>query len=429
MQGNKKTIVLNMAVVIVMLSFMLSLFFAKVDNSLFVSRKADSLIDFGSEWIDSNGSFVSLTKLAKHIVTDNQGDKVIILHKELLKNSFQDSYLNFKTKNLRLMVYIDDEKVYEFMPVMKYRLADGTGSVFHTVLISKEDSAKTIYLKIYPDYSDNSGYIKHMYMGGTSDYFGMIIDRKFLGFFVSSISVILGLFLLVISLLTRKKKEQSRKQADLGAFAMLVGSWLAFDTNIIQLFFGHSILLHELNYLIFIFAPYFLISYVNRALERKTKLAINISAGFTLISVVYMIISRTIGFLDFHQNIWLMDLGFLLCVILIVYMIFDNHKNYHHVHSKTTRVMLTVSLFLSCVFIDILSYTLFKGKNDNGFFMRIGLTTSIIMFAMESLSSLLSDLKLASQMEMVKKMAYEDKLTGIGSRTAFDEREEKIERD
>ena len=78
--------------------------------------------------------------------------------------------------------------------------------------------------------------------------------------------------------------------------------------------------------------------------------------------------------------------------------------------------------------IDILRY--YKGRtNDNAMFVRIGLLIFILCYGGSSLEKMINAVKLGVQLEFVSQIAYRDGLTGVGNRTAFQERLEELEKE
>lgn len=78
--------------------------------------------------------------------------------------------------------------------------------------------------------------------------------------------------------------------------------------------------------------------------------------------------------------------------------------------------------------IDILRYYR-GGANDNAMFVRIGLLIFILCYGISSLEKVINAVKLRVQSEFVSQLAYRDGLTGIGNRTAFQERLEELEKE
>ena len=78
--------------------------------------------------------------------------------------------------------------------------------------------------------------------------------------------------------------------------------------------------------------------------------------------------------------------------------------------------------------IDIIRYYR-GGSNDNAMFVRIGLLIFILCYGSSSLERMINAVKLGVQSEFVSQLAYRDGLTGVGNRTAFQERLEELEKE
>ena len=62
-------------------------------------------------------------------------------------------------------------------------------------------------------------------------------------------------------------------------------------------------------------------------------------------------------------------------------------------------------------------------------FVRIGLLIFILCYGSSSLEKMMNAVKLGVQSQFVSQLAYRDGLTGVGNRTAFQERLEVLERE
>ncbi len=77
---------------------------------------------------------------------------------------------------------------------------------------------------------------------------------------------------------------------------------------------------------------------------------------------------------------------------------------------------------------DIVRY--YVGNNgDSAMFVRIGLLIFILCYGSSSLEKMINAVKLGVQSEFVSQLAYRDGLTGIGNRTAFQERLMELEKE
>ena len=78
--------------------------------------------------------------------------------------------------------------------------------------------------------------------------------------------------------------------------------------------------------------------------------------------------------------------------------------------------------------IDILRY--YRGStNDNAMFVRIGLLIFILCYGSSSLEKMINAVRLGARSQFVSQLAYRDGLTGVGNRTAFQERLVELEKE
>lgn len=121
-----------------------------------------------------------------------------------------------------------------------------------------------------------------------------------------------------------------------------------------------------------------------------------------------------------------------MLAISAVLMLYSIVKNAFAVRESNVRnvykAIRTVGLMSICFAtgIDIARY--YRGHNsDSAMFVRIGLLIFILCYGSASLERMVNAVKLGMQAEFVSQLAYRDGLTGVGNRTAFQERLEELE--
>lgn len=399
------------------------------DNTPFRNRMTERLKNFSYGWRMEDGKEVALTDVGKLAKVDEYGENRIVLYNTIPTNMGRDYYLNFRSKNVRMRVFIQDRLVYEFQPKGNDWISRGTGHSFHTALFKEKEKGKQVKLDIIPDYRDGSSAIRFIYIGNPSDFQGMMIDKKVKGFILCIFTIIVGILLVVTSLATKKQRKYGHRMRILGILAICVGSWSLFETLLLQLLFGYSTQIHDLIYVLLILMPYYLVSYVNESIELKWKYSERIAFLIIVAEVTIMATQKAIYGRDFHETLEVLHLSMLLNVALAMWMILRNltycWKN--KIQNAKNAAPIAVGLFMVLSSVDIIRYQFDKGVNDAGTFMRMGIFVAILILSVDLMRNIIIEIKNTEHMETMAKLAYTDTLTGMPNRAAFEKKEKELE--
>lgn len=175
--------------------------------------------------------------------------------------------------------------------------------------------------------------------------------------------------------------------------------------------------------------PIPLVLYLDAAFGFQRKWVVPIICGMSAAEFALCTILHFTGTMDYHETLTLTHIMLAVSAALLFYSIV---KNAFAVRASSVRnvykAIRSVGLMSICFAtgIDIARY--YRGySNDSAMFVRIGLLIFILCYGSASLERMVNAVKLGMQAEFVSQLAYRDGLTGVGNRTAFQERLEELE--
>ena len=429
MKKHEKSAVFDFILITVLFLFVGFILFMKIDNSVYRIRDGRSLEDFSSAWYTGDNKEISLTDVGKYATRDTKGELEIYVYHIIPAYLVSDTVLNFRSKNLKFQVIIDNEVVYDFMPELQPVLSKGNGSCFHRITIKRESAGGKIGLKIFPIYNDSGSRINNIYLGRTWDYFGKILDQNSFGFQFSFITVVVGIILIIISIFYKAGGSHNERNRVLGMLTVCVGAWAASETLMLQFMFGHSSQLNEVNHLLLIFMPYFFMSYVYQDLEHSRDILLKISFGITVFELIIISGLSLSGIMDSHESIFIIHICFAIIAILSMVAVVENiiYCKKNKIKSNTLTIVFSIGVFVLSAIWDLLSYYLDYAGRDNGTVMRLGILVGVLILVIDSIRKLFEGIKKAEITDKVAEISYTDSLTGLPNRTAFEEKEKEIQ--
>ena len=152
--------------------------------------------------------------------------------------------LNIYLVHHTAQVYLDDELVYGLTSGAGSRICGSVGSNWCSIPLYPEDSGKTVSVVTEPAFSVAAGRNPEFYLGSRYEVFRSFLTRDLLELLLSSVCILLGLFITVISLYLRlARKAYPTDMVFLGIFSLLIGVWRVTDMRTTTFFFSSSTVL------------------------------------------------------------------------------------------------------------------------------------------------------------------------------------------
>ena len=207
----------------------------------------------------------------------------------------------------------------------------------------------------------------------------------------------------------------------LGILAVVVGLWSFTETHVPDLFVTSQQALNVFSLMLLSLTPIPIGLFLFECLMIWKERLFYIGFGLSVLEFVVCLILYMSGVTDFMRTLFITQGLILYFLILIVYTVAINIRDRERSRMEKGLILSGISIMGVCVGADLilskLSYHL-----DNARFTRVGMILFILLFGVLNILQAMTQVKENSQLELVSQLAYKDGLTGIGNRTAFNER-------
>ena len=373
--------------------------------------------DMTNSWTDQDGNIVSLNKLPK-------GD--VVLTKDIRNIEKYNKSICMKSSDTWIEIAFDGNTVYTYAPKQAAIFGASYGLYVH--MISIPEDSNTITLKLHPIYKGKTADVRSVCIEDAAVFIADVYHQGMFNFFLCIIIVAFGIVMMIMGFTTRKLNESKMLNFfSLASFAVLVGTWSANDTYILQTFTNHPEMIKMLSYLCIIFIAYPPVSFMASATNNKnTKL---LPCMIVLISINLAANSLLSGFgiFDPHDLLILAHINIGAAMIMVVFLMARaiRLKTLNKFFVKMTLIGMTAALL--GVSIDMIRYWLDQnGSYGLSQFTQIGVLVFVVL---EGAYLIKERGKLAVEQEraeFMEKMAYTDGLTELANRAAFHEKEREI---
>ena len=337
--------------------------------------------------------------------------------------------LCFRTKNINYQVYVDGELRYE-PGIRESRVYNRSlGTRWNYVPLFKEDAGALVEIRFQTVYKSARACIDHLMLGSAAGEVAGIFTGKVVAFSTCLLLLFAGLVLIIVDIPANMQMDKNHELLYLGLFAIGIAVWSLVETNLLQFYTDDSRLLQCLSCgsLMMISIPIML--YLEAAFGFQKKWVVPFicfwsAAEFALCTVLHLT-----GVKDYHETLTLTHILLAVTAVILMYTILKNAVFTRESKVRNVYKAIRTAGLIGIGFtagIDIVRY--YNGHNsDNAMFMRIGLLIFILCYGSAGLEKMVNAVKLGTRAEFVSQLAYRDGLTGVGNRTAFQERLEELE--
>lgn len=425
-----KNIVFHAAYGIMLLLFVTVIIFitAQGTSKSLAQTEFDRTEPFMSGWHTADGTELDEKTLRK--VTSVSADKEISIYNTLPESAENADALFFRAKNVFYSVYIDGELVYkpEFGESVFY--TDSTGTRWNSIDLLPEYLGKEIEIRLTAAYANARCGLDGFRIGSSGGAILNIIQEKLVSFITCVLLLFVGLFLSIADIPINMRSEKNHELLFLGLFSVCVAVWCLSELNIIQFFFDDSRLMQMISCCSLMLIPIPLVLYLDSAVGFKSKAVAPVVCTLSVLEFIVCWGLHLLKIKDVHETLTLSHVLLAISAVLLVYSFVKNAiiKDKKQ-GAKIYRVLRTVGLCSIGVatVVDITRY--YSGQtSDSAQFVRIGLLIFTICYGSSSLENTINAVKKGAQAEFISKLAYHDGLTGIGNRTAFEERLDELEK-
>ena len=350
-------------------------------------------------------------------VSDTGKTKISVTY-TLANKALEDNFLFFKSSNRAIQVYIGDEEVYSYdnnfilFSLSKYK--------WHVIKIKDKYIGKEV--KIYDNSSeDNELYdLKTInFVNDTNAILGNVMINDMPSILISLVIIFFS-FLLIILWIITIRIEKSNNLLYLSILSILISIVFLINTNMARLIVQGNVL-NIISFEISMLIPMVVILHYFE--YKKSKLSI-ISITFPILSFIVANTLMTYRILNLKEGIMFAN----ICLLIESFIYTEEHLYKVFVKKeKVTKAVDWAFIFMSItILIDVVNNDLLKA-NFYFIFSRIGIVFYIGTLAYDVFTELTNSLLIGKKARVYKNLAYNDILTGINNRRAFERDMKKID--
>lgn len=378
-------------------------------------------VDFSTGWMLEDGAVVDTSDLRS--LEGIQVYKAFSVFNTVPENLEEGQHLCFRSKNIYYKVYLDGELVYDPYVPQSELYPKSFGTRWNYVPISMEDVGKQIEIEITKVYESERACVDNICIGQPAKVIMDTVKEKLVAFITSILLLFVGVLLIVADIPINMRTEKNHELLYLGAFSVSIATWCLAETHLLQYYVGDSRLMQIVSCYSLMLTGIPLVLYLDAAFGFGRRMIVAGMVGASFLSFVVIMFLHLTKIADIRETLGYTHIIIIMSALALLYTItkntFGKGKGLSENIYRILRAIGLCGLFFSTL-IDL--WRFYQGiSNDSAMCVRIGLLIFILCFGSSSLEKTINAVKLGVQAEFVSKLAYQDGLTGIGNRTAFEE--------
>lgn len=379
-------------------------------------------------WYLADGSEADLSHLQRNagVVPYQEASVYYDLPQQLMNNAS----LCFRSKNINYQVYVDGELRYEPYHEENVVYMKSQGTRWNFIPLFPEDAGKTAEIRFMIVYESATSCIDHVELGMAAGQLLDIVAEKGVAAVTAGLIMVLGIILIVLDIPVNMQKEKNHELLYLGIFSLMIGAWCFTETNILQLFCGDSRMIQLLSCELIPLFTIPLMLYLDASFEKKSEKLLKVVCFLSALQFITCTVLHFLGIKDFHETLTLAHIVLVMAAVILFWAgVRNSFKFLGEQENRMFQLSRGAGLIAIAVTaaIDVLRYYL-KTGGDNAMFIRFGLLIWILCFGGSSMGRTVEAVRKGAQLGFVSQLAYMDGLTGIGNRTAFQEKMEELEK-
>lgn len=414
---------------IMMLFFLFVIIFvaAKPKPQSLADTEYEKTAPFTEGWHTADGTELDEKSLRK--INKISENKEISIFNTLPTDKEAAKSLFFRAKNVFYSVYINGEQVYapEFGESIFY--TNATGTRWNSIDIFPEQLGKEIEIRLTAAYSNARCGVDGFRIGSPGGVVLNIFKEDMVAFITCILLMFAGVLLVVADIPINMRTQKNHELLFLGMFSILVAIWCLAELHLIEFFFDDSRLMQVVSCCSLMLIPFSLVLYLNSSVGFKNKIVIPIICGLCSLGFIVCWALHFLKIKDIHETLTFSHVNIVIASVLLVYTVIKTTiQKRKKQGAKIYQILRAVGLCSIAVaaIVDMGRYY-FGHTNDGAMFVRIGMLIFTICYGSSSLESTIKAVKKGVQAEFISRLAYQDGLTGVGNRTAFEERIAELE--
>lgn len=343
--------------------------------------------------------------------------QTVQMQTELPELQFADCLI-FRTENLAVSVTLDGQTLYSTKLPLAHRTL---GDEWHMVPLPPDASGKTVTFTSTVLYAPGSNPISAAYLGSRYDFLQSMLRNNLASYIVSVLLFLMGIAFLFSSRFMFRRELSIQIPWSFALLCATLGVWCAMQTEVPELLYGHTAILHFLTYSPLPLALSLVCIFARTLPAPKWMMSTYLWLGIVeLFLWVFAIAGEAFRFAAYVET--LPQTRLMLYLLLALFLLqtpslFKDFRAYFYMLLGFICLVVTVIADIAHSYVGTYDYA----RNT-----RFGLLVMTVLIALQYGARVRQSVKLADEADLMRRLAYRDSLTGLDNRLALVRDQEEL---
>ncbi len=333
-------------------------------------------------------------------------------------SEYIDPVIVLESMHQAFTISVNSEIIYEFGQDSSTIFSAPNGGIWHFVELENIQPDNNIIIEVIPSDDKTSIGLIDIYLSEKSEAVLFLIYNNALKLLISTIILVIGIFLLVTQAFISKGLKKNNSLLYLGLLSTNIAVWLISESNLLQFIIGDTFILGYIPYwsIQLLFIPF--IFYVDSMYTPSHK---SISKYFCIAFLTNFIVSTVLHFTKIAYYYNTLVIVHLIMVATLLYFISSLlYETLAKKNKDASIILLQISFLVLTALAELAVF--YFGNNMNS--LGVSLQTGMLLYLLACVTA--TSLKLRTvwvesmHTEYLRKIAYTDILTSLLNRRAFE---------
>lgn len=344
-------------------------------------------------------------------------EESLVLYNESLKAEDSGQVISLKAAQYNVEIFYDDELIYQYNDE-KFPRNDQMKSNFScTEKLPVIRDGGILALEFH-----NSGgevyQLPKVYIARERDLILKEIKEAIFPLGISIIMIALSAFAIGTGIYLKRFHVIDRRFINVALFLIACSVWCVTDTSVLQQYSNHYHINSTISFCSFMLMAVPMLQFIRNTEHIGKYRILSVLINLFYINMIVQCILNYLGYFEYIEMLLVTHVLLVIGCVIITVIILREHKV-----NKTPEIQTIVFAFIILAASGVLAMILYWGLEIYYYssIFEAGILIFVVLLLRGIILTAATNLRAKTEIDVLRRLAKEDRLTGIGNRRAFDE--------
>lgn len=341
--------------------------------------------------------------------------ETVLPHKSSTKNERYDSIL-LRASHSYVRLYLEDTLLYEFGYDQSIPFSDAPGNGSLIIRLPDGFEGKTLRIEKIGYYDNYSALLKYVKIG-TKSSLVFEVFREILPTLLINFSIILISLCMLFSSFFFQRNKLGCQLRYLSIFSIIASLWLILESDGAQFFIGNPLIVSNAVFILFSLIPLSFVRFILTFECFKESRTMKLAQYISFSGLLFVHALQLFRIANYFETIFITHIVIIIIALCILckYIQLKLQKKFF----VDKHIFASFFVLASFTLMDVIRFYVVPSIHPT-LFSQIGVLIYFLILCFFAVKKVISDNESASNKILYERIAYQDILTGLPNRNAFE---------